>query len=113
MKKTGAILATAILLLVVAALAAEKNMGAPILVIPGGKKPPVTLPHEAHQAALQEDCNSCHNLFPQVAGSIEKLKEEGALKKMQVMKQCQGCHKDFVKAGKKAGPVKCDECHKE
>ena len=98
------------LLMVVTALAAEKNLGAPTLVIPAGTKPAVTLPHAGHQAAL-ENCEQCHNLFPQTAGAIVELKASGALKKMQVMKQCQGCHKTMAEAGKKAGPVNCDECH--
>jgi hypothetical protein len=111
-KKTAVLLIAAVCLLVVAALAAEKNMGAPTQVIPGGIKPDVTLPHAAHQAAL-ENCDLCHNLFPQASGAIVQLKEAGTLKKMQVMKQCLGCHKELAEAGKKAGPVKCDECHKK
>lgn len=112
MKKTFLMILTAACLLVVAALAAEKNMGAPTLVIPGGSKPDVTLPHADHQAAV-DACESCHNLFPQTAGSIVQLKATGTLKKMQVMKQCQGCHKSLAGEGKKSGPVKCDECHKK
>ena len=112
MKKAGAIVLVAILLMVMAALAAEKNMGAPTLVIPGGKKADVTLPHEHHQTVLG-DCDLCHNLFPQEAGSIVKLKAAGTLKKMQVMRQCQGCHKEMAKTGQDTGPVKCAECHIE
>ena len=59
------------------------------------------------------DCDLCHNLFPQKAGSIVQMKAAGTLKKMQVMKQCQGCHKEMAKSGQEAGPVKCGECHKE
>jgi cytochrome c-type protein NrfB len=112
MNKTVFMIVATILLLVVAALAAEKNPGAPTLVIPAGIRPDVTLPHAAHQTAL-EDCDLCHNLFPQVAGSIVQMKASGALKKMQVMKQCRECHKEMTEAGKKAGPVNCDECHKQ
>ena len=112
MKTKGAILITAIVLMVVAALAADQNMGAPTLVIPGGSKPDVTLPHELHQMTLG-DCDLCHDLFPQEAGSIVRMKAAGTLKKMQVMKQCQGCHKEMAKSGQEAGPVKCGECHKE
>ena len=112
MKTTVTILVVAVLLLIAAFLVAEEKMGAPILVIPGGSKPDVTLPHELHQSTLG-DCDLCHNLFPQTAGSIVKLKEAGTLKKMQVMKQCQGCHKEMEKSGQEAGPVKCDGCHKE
>ena len=112
MKKTGLLAFMSLVLLVVAALAAEKNMGAPTLVIPGGSKADITLPHQTHQAAL-ENCDQCHNLFPQETGSIVKMKAAGTLKKMQVMKQCQGCHKEMIKAGQKTGPVKCAECHIE
>ncbi len=112
MKKTGFLIVISTILMMVAAVAAEKNMGAPTLVIPGGKKADVTLPHELHQKVLG-DCEQCHNLFPQEAGVIVQLKETGTLKKMQVMRQCQGCHKKLAKAGQKAGPVKCTECHKE
>lgn len=112
MKKQFVMIMTTVCLLVAVALAAEKNMGAPTLVIPGGSKPNVVLPHAAHQAVL-ENCDQCHNLFPQTPGAIVQLKGSGALKKMQVMKQCQGCHKSMAEAGKKAGPVKCDECHKK
>jgi len=112
MKKTAFLISVALLLLGAAVLAAKKNRGAPTLFIPGGPKPDVTLPHADHQAAL-EKCDPCHNLFPQTAGVIAQMKAAGTLKKMQVMKQCQGCHKDLAKAGQKAGPVKCDECHKK
>jgi cytochrome c-type protein NrfB len=111
MKRTGLMMLVSILLLA-AALAAERNMGAPTLVIPAGIKPDVTLPHAVHQTAL-ENCDRCHNLFPQAAGSIAQMKESGALKKMQVMKQCRECHKEMTEAGKKAGPVNCDECHRK
>lgn len=112
MKKTGALLIVAMLLMMMAAMAAEKNMGAPTLVIPGGKNGDVSLPHELHQAVLG-DCTLCHQLFPQEAGVIVQLKDAGTLRKMQVMKQCQNCHKERAKAGQKAGPVKCAECHKK
>ncbi|MFZ5563137.1 MAG: cytochrome c3 family protein [Thermodesulfobacteriota bacterium] len=32
---------------------------------------------------------------------------------MQVMKVCQGCHKEMTQAGKKAGPVNCNDCHQQ
>ncbi len=90
---------------------AAKNMGAPQLVISGGEKGDVDLPHALHQKSL-EDCNACHNLFPQEAGAIDRLKAGDELKKMQVMRQCQNCHRDLLRAGKKAGPVRCNDCHR-
>jgi len=119
LRKDGVLMKKAIFLLVAVALvlsggllAAEKNMGPASLVIPGGSKADITLPHARHQEVL-DDCDSCHNLFPQQAGSIVQMKESGELKKMQVMKQCQGCHRELGKAGKKSGPVGCRDCHIE
>lgn len=96
----------------IAAVAAEMNMGAASLVIPGGNKGDVTLPHQTHQAALN-DCDKCHSLFPQETGVITTLKENGTLKKMQVMRECQGCHREMAKAGSKTGPTRCDGCHQK
>jgi cytochrome c2 len=108
------VLGTVLILLVVciAAVAAEKNMGAASLVIPGGNKGDVTLPHQTHQTVLN-DCEKCHNLFPRQAGAITALKENGDLKKMQVMRECQACHREMAKAGSKTGPTRCDGCHQK
>ncbi len=76
-----------------------------------GDKKPVMVFHRLHQEAL-EDCNLCHNLFPQVGGSIKKLKAEGKLEKQQVMKQCRRCHKNRATHGEKTGPIRCDGCHR-
>lgn len=100
---------TAILLAVVSVAVAEKNMGAADIVIPATKGN-VAFPHKTHQTAV-EDCNTCHHLFPQSPGSIGKLKESGDLRRMQVMKQCLTCHRELTDAGKKAGPVSCNDCH--
>jgi len=40
-----------------------------------------------------------HTLFPQVAGSIEKLKAEGKVKKKEAMDQCVACHKKGATTG--------------
>lgn len=101
-----------LVLTAVAALAAEMNMGAPNLVIPAGNKGDVSFPHGTHQTVL-EDCNTCHSLFPQEPGSIVSLKAAGTLRKMQVMKVCRGCHKEMTQAGKKTGPVNCNDCHQQ
>lgn len=101
-----------LLVLCIAAVAAEKNMGAASLVIPGGSKGDVTLPHQTHQTVLN-DCEQCHHLFSQQAGAIASLKEDGTLKKMQVMRECQACHREMAKAGSKTGPTRCDGCHKK
>jgi hypothetical protein len=48
------------------------------------------------------DCKVCHELFPQEAGAIDKLKASGELKKKQIMnKHCTKCHKQIETRGKK------------
>ncbi|MDY6824520.1 MAG: cytochrome c3 family protein [Thermodesulfobacteriota bacterium] len=98
-----------LVLAVVGGAIAEKNMGAANITIPATKGN-VAFPHQSHQTTL-DDCNACHNLFPQKAGSIVKMKESGDLRRMQVMKQCLECHRELAKAGEKAGPVSCNDCH--
>jgi uncharacterized membrane protein len=102
----------AVVLMTVATLAAEKKMGAPEITIPGGTKGDIAFPHAVHQTVLG-DCNICHALFPQEPGTIAGLKAAGTLRKMQVMKVCQGCHKEMTQAGKKTGPVNCNDCHQQ
>jgi len=76
----------------------------------GGRTGNVPFPHRRHQESL-EDCLVCHQLFPQRNGAIDDLKASGDLKKKQVMKTCQKCHRKLAKAGKKSGPVSCRKCH--
>jgi hypothetical protein len=58
------------------------------------------------------DCEICHSVFPQEAGAIEDLKEQGKLKKKYVMnKLCTKCHKEKKKAGQQSGPTTCSKCH--
>ncbi len=59
----------------------------------------VTFPHKMHQEMLQ-DCALCH-------GKKEPGKMEG-FDKDAAHKLCKGCHE-----AKKAGPVKCYDCHKK
>jgi cytochrome c-type protein NrfB len=89
-----------------------QDKGAATMMLQGGSPGDVAFNHHLHQSALG-DCNLCHNLFPRVSGSIEKMKVEGKLKKREVMGQCQGCHKQKVASGSKTFPVKCGECHKK
>jgi cytochrome c-type protein NrfB len=90
-----------------------QNKGASNMVLQGGKLGNVPFSHHLHQNAIR-DCNICHNLFPQAAGSTEKLKAEGKLKKKEVMDQCVECHKkEATTNGNKALPTKCSECHKK
>ena len=111
MKFTG----VALLLILAAALAglavAGEEKGAALMVLNGGKSGNVPFPHALHQATLS-DCQQCHDLFPQQAGSIDGLKSDGTLKSKQVMNQkCTKCHRKLKKAGQKTGPVSCKKCH--
>ena len=90
---------------------ASQNKGAENINMEGGKRGDVPFPHRQHQAKLN-DCQICHAVFPQKAGSIEALKAEGKLKKKHVMnKLCTKCHKEKKKAGEKSGPTTCKKCH--
>ncbi len=90
---------------------AVENEGAKDIKLDGGKKGVVAFPHHKHQDAIG-DCKVCHRIFPKTAGIIKDLKIQGKLKKKQVMKKtCIKCHKAKKKAGVKAGPTKCSQCH--
>jgi len=89
----------------------DPNKGARNIVLEGGKSGIVNFPHQLHQDNIK-DCNVCHDLFPQQAGGIQDLKNQGKLKKKQVMnKNCLKCHRAKKKAGEESGPTKCKECH--
>ncbi|MGD2013694.1 MAG: cytochrome c3 family protein [Desulfobacterales bacterium] len=95
----------------VAFSADEQDKGAENIEMAGGKRGNVPFPHHQHQERLV-DCQTCHSVFPQKAGSIEELKAQGKLKKKYVMnKLCTKCHKETKKAGKKTGPTTCAKCH--
>jgi hypothetical protein len=93
-------------------IAVGQNKGAENILLQGGKLGSVPFSHHLHQKLLG-DCNICHKAFPQTAGSIEKLKVEGKLKKKEAMDQCVECHKKEATTGGKALPTKCSECHKK
>ena len=90
---------------------AAQNQGPAAIEMDGGSRGKVPLPHLTHQKVLQ-DCNACHSIFPQKMGSIQTMKAEGSLKSKHVMnKLCIKCHRAEKKAGRKAGPVRCSDCH--
>ncbi len=90
---------------------AVENKGAENITLAGGKSGEVSFPHHRHQDVLV-DCNICHYIFPQKKGVIEELKAQAKLEKKQVMnKLCTKCHREKKKAGEKAGPVTCKNCH--
>ncbi|UCD33531.1 MAG: cytochrome c3 family protein [Desulfobacterales bacterium] len=111
MKSKIVILLIILGMLIGVALAADiQKMGAPDIVLDGGKRGAVHFPHRIHQDVLI-DCNICHEIFPQIPGTIANLKDKGRLEKKQVMNHCKGCHKKLTNAGNKAGPVTCNKCH--
>jgi hypothetical protein len=84
---------------------------AEMIDIQTGGKGLVPFPHGEHQDLLK-NCMVCHQWFPQQKEGILKLKGEGRLGKMQIMKDlCIQCHKDTRKAGKESGPESCSQCH--
>ena len=99
-----------VLIAVSVAPCVEKNLGPADFVIDGGRFGSVPVPHRVHQETLK-DCNLCHRLFPQISGSILRLKKSGKLEKRQVMNQCTDCHQDRKRKGEKAGPTSCSGCH--
>lgn len=76
-----------------------------------GGKGLVPFSHHRHQALLM-DCTVCHDRFPQETESILRFKNDGRLKKKEIMKGlCIQCHKDTRKAGQTSGPESCSQCH--
>jgi hypothetical protein len=90
--------------------ASGKYTGKADMILGGGSKGNIAFPHASHQQTIT-DCDRCHEIFPQEAGSIDKLKNKGEITKKQVMKQCQKCHREMKRADKKTGPTKCSGCH--
>jgi hypothetical protein len=114
MKRSVRIAPIAFALLIALALPAvtlAAKQGAATITIFGGSRGEVPFPHAQHQARLN-DCNICHNVFPQEVDAMRKMKENGTLKSKKVMNlQCIKCHKADSRAGKPHGPVTCGTCH--
>jgi hypothetical protein len=90
-----------------------ENRGAEQITLHGGSRGTVSFPHLKHQGTLA-DCTICHTLFPQQAGSIDKLKSEGVLVSKQVMNTlCLKCHRAEQRAGRNSGPTMCSKCHRK
>ena len=91
-------------------------------------KPPVEFTHKKHHDEFKVACAECHHVYKdgknvwQEGQEVQKCiechspdKKEAKAKKVLDLrnafhKNCQTCHKDAVKQGKKA-PVKCAQCH--
>lgn len=89
-----------------------QNKGSETVIFEKGKMPKVIFAHHMHQQRLNNDCSSCHDLFPMQAGIVKEMIVQKKLKKQQVMNsKCIKCHKEKKAAGLNAGPVKCTQCH--
>jgi hypothetical protein len=98
-------------ILAIGTVPAAENKGAENMMLAGGSRGEVPFPHLQHQNNL-EDCQTCHDLFPQRQGAIEALKSQGKLESKQVMNQlCTGCHREKRRAGEPTGPITCSDCH--
>jgi hypothetical protein len=111
-KLTLTIIAIILIFTIPCLSASEQNQGSENMVIEGGRLGKVPFPHHIHQNTLN-NCNYCHNLFPKTLNSIEKLIDEGKLKKKEVMNNCRECHKQKAENNEKAGPTNCKGCHKK
>ena len=91
-----------------------ENTGVEIILLSGGEKArDIHFPHHRHQDVLG-DCNICHDLFPKKLGSMQEPKNQGKLKKKQVMQEhCVDCHEKMKAAGRNTGPTSCARCHRK
>lgn len=90
----------------------HEDVGPDKFVLEGGVPGGVPFPHRAHQSALEQNCEICHELFPQKRGSIQELVEAEKLRKKEVMNlHCIKCHRDYKREGKPSGPTSCRRCH--
>jgi hypothetical protein len=101
------------LMLVADAPASEPEKGSEQIVLTGGASGDVAFPHRRHQQNLGA-CDTCHSLYPQEAGSIDRLKERNQLKPKTVMnQQCTSCHREKKRSGQSTGPTTCKGCHQK
>lgn len=89
-----------------------EDVGPKAFVLEGGAPGGVPFPHRAHQDALDQKCEICHELFPQKRGAIQELVAAEKLRKKEVMNlHCIKCHRDYKREGKPSGPTSCRRCH--
>jgi len=87
---------------------------------------PTPFTHKKHNVDYKIACTECHHVYEgeknlyKDGDPVQKCyachdvkKSKGKQKKLMLAyhKNCQGCHRDFKKAGKKTGPIKCNDCH--
>ncbi|MDI6795540.1 MAG: cytochrome c3 family protein [Desulfatibacillaceae bacterium] len=80
------------------------------MILSGGSQGVVPFPHGLHQKVV-EDCQTCHALFEQQKGAIEKAQKAGELGNRELMRQCTTCHRQARQAKQPHGPVSCNNCH--
>ena len=68
-----------------AVLVNAQDKGSEIVIFEKGRMPPVSFPHHMHQQELNNDCSSCHDLFPMQKGIIKEMITQEKLMKQQVM----------------------------
>ncbi len=93
-------------------IATAMEKGSETVIFEKGRMPQVQFPHHMHQEKLENECSTCHDLFPMQDGIIKEMIGQGKLKNQQVMNEkCLFCHKDRKKQGLAAGPTSCTACH--
>lgn len=111
MMNKSILLLCCMLLILSTAIGFAHNLGKDEIVLNGGKRGNITFPHHMHQRIVN-DCMVCHADFNKEAGALQVAKDQGLLKRKQVMnKTCLKCHRNLKKAGKAYGPVSCSKCH--
>jgi hypothetical protein len=96
---------------------------------PKFKKGAVRFSHKKHTIDYKIACNECHHVYKdgknvykegdpvqKCSACHDPVKSEGAVKKLMLAyhRNCQGCHKELIKAGKNTGPTtKCNDCHEK
>ena len=82
------------------------------------KKPKAVFLHDLHTDALEKkhkDCMTCHKVENgRMSPKFMHTKEIGREELTKIYcDNCTKCHSEMIAAGEKAGPVKCDECHRK
>jgi hypothetical protein len=82
------------------------------------EKPTAVFLHDQHTDTLEKknkDCMTCHKAEDgRMSPKFMRLKDISREELTKIYcDNCTKCHTEILAAGEKAGPTKCDECHKE
>lgn len=82
------------------------------------EKSPVEFLHELHTEALarkNKDCATCHpTLNNRIFPKFKRIEDKDRIESMNIYHNgCISCHGEMRLNEEKAGPVKCDGCHRE